>query len=256
MTRRANVLLLALVLCALGPAAARGSPTARISARFTPERLGAATTVSFGFRIIAAGGIPAPLRAIELAYPRNLGFATSGLGLAACSPETLAALGPTGCPPDSQMGEGSAQVEIPIDGQPVPESVSLTLVAGTSSDGYLHLLIYAEGWTPVIAEAILSGVLLPGRIEIVVPPIPTFPEAPYVAVTQMELTLGGDLTYYEGAGAGTRAYRPPGVGLPSSCPRHGFPFAASFAFLDGSVSNASTAVACPHPAHRSLHALT
>jgi len=251
MSRPANALafvstLCALALCALAPAAAGAAQIARISAAFTPERLGAATTVSFGFRIAAPGGTPAPLRGIELAYPPNLGFATSGLGVAACPLEVLEALGPAACPPDSRMGYGSAHVEIPISAHPVEESVTLALVAGPSTDGYLHLLVYASGSTPVIAEVVLSGVLLPGRIDIVVPPIPSLPEAPYVAVTQMRLTLGGDLTYYETVGGASVAYRPPGVGLPRGCPRRGFRFAATFAFIDGTRSKASTSVACPH----------
>jgi hypothetical protein len=61
----------------------------------------------------------------------------------------------------------------------------------------------------------------------------------------MRLTLGGNLTYYERVGSRNVAYHPAGVGLPRSCPRGGFPFAASFAFIDGSASRARTAVACP-----------
>jgi len=246
MSRLAKALLLPVALCALLPAAVLGAQTARISARFTPERLGAATTVSFGFRIAAVGDAPSALRGIELAYPADLGFATSGLGLAACAPEALESVGPEVCPADSQMGDGSALVEIPIGPELVRETVSLSLFAGPSPDGYLHMLVYASGMTPVIADVVLSGVLLPGRIDIVVPPIPSLPEAPYVAVTQMQLTLGGNLTYYEQVGARRLAYRPSGVGLPRSCPRGGFPFAATFAFMDGTHSRARTAVACPH----------
>jgi hypothetical protein len=227
------------------PAAALGRQTARISARFTPEHLAAATTVSFGFRIGPAAEAPAALLGIEVAYPPTLGFATSGLGLAACSPEALEALGPTACPPNSQMGSGSALVDIRIGPQLVEEKVALALFAGPSPDGYLHLLIYASGMTPVIASVVLSGVLLPRRIDIVVPPIPSLPEAPYVAVAQLQLTLGGNLTYYEQVGRRRIAYRPPGVGLPRNCPHGGFQFAARFTFLDGEHASARTSVACP-----------
>jgi hypothetical protein len=196
-------------------------------------------------RIDTLGASPTPLKGIELAYPPNLGFATSGLGVASCPPETLEALGPGMCPPDSLMGYGHAVVEIPIGPEVVEETVSLTLIAGPSSDGYLHLLVYASGMSPVIAQVLLSGVLLPGRIDVIVPPIPSLPEAPYVAVAQLKLTLGGNLTYYEEVGGRRIAYRPPGVGLPGHCPRGGFKFAARFQFLDGKHASARTSVTCP-----------
>jgi hypothetical protein len=214
-------------------------------AAFTPERLGAATTVSVAFQIVSGGGAPAALTGVEIAYPRNLGFATSGLGLAACSPIELEVEGPAACPANSHMGYGSALVEIPIGPELVQEAVRLALFAGPSPDGYLHLLVSATGESPVIALVVLSGELFPGHLSIVVPPIPSLPEAPYVALVEMHLTLGGHLTYYEDVRGRSVAYHPAGVGLPSRCPRGGFPFAATFAFLDGSASRARTAVLCP-----------
>jgi hypothetical protein len=227
------------------PAGASAAQTATMSAAFTPERLGAATTVSLGFRITSGGGAPAALSGVEIAYPRNLGFATSGLGLAACSPAVLEVEGPAACPANSHMGYGSALVEIPIGPELVQETVRLALLAGPSPDGYLHLLVCATGEFPVIALVVLSAVLLPGHLSIVVPPIPSLPEAPYVALVEMHLTLGGHLTYHETVHGRSVAYHPAGVGLPSRCPRGGFPFGATFAFLDGSRSSARTTVPCP-----------
>jgi hypothetical protein len=233
------------VLCAALPTIAAARQVAKISARFNPERLAAPTTISFGFRIASGGQPPAPLQGVEVTYPPTLGFATSGLGVAACPPEALEALGPAVCPPNSRMGSGSALVEIRIGPELVEETVALTLFAGPSPDGYVHLLAYAAGKNPVIAEVLLTGVLRRGRVDIVVPPIPGLPEAPYVAVGRMQLTLGGNLTYYEQAGSRRVAYHPPGVGLPSICPKTGFRFGARFAFLDGSHASARTAVPCP-----------
>ncbi len=244
--RSGRILLpVAIALCGALPPAASAGQIARISAKFSPEHLAEPTTVHLGFRITAPGQTPAPLRGIELGYPANLGFATSGLGLSACEPAELEILGPTACPPDSRIGSGHARVEIPIGPQRVEEAIVLTLFAGPSPDGYLHLLVYASGMTPVIAQVLLSGVLLPRRIDIVVPPIPSLPEAPYVAVSRMQLTLGGNLTYSEKRGGRSIAYRPPGVGLPRSCPQGGFRFTARFDFLDGERTGARTAVACP-----------
>ncbi len=245
MATRTRLTAVVLTLCALLPAAASAAQTARIAVRFTPERLGRATTVSLGVHIGASDDVPEPLTGVQFFYPRNLGFATSGLGLAACSVSVLEALGPAGCPANSQIGYGNAQVEIPIGPALVQETVQLAIFAGPSPDGYLHLLVCVTGETPVIAAVVLSGVLLPGDLKIDIPPIPSLPEAPYVSLTQMQLTLGGQLTYYETLDGARVAYHPPGVGLPSRCPRGGFRFAATFAFLDGSPASAHTAVRCP-----------
>ena len=116
-----------------------------MSAAFTPERLGAPTTVSFGFQISRAARTAAPLSGVELAYPRNLGLATSGLGAGRVHPGQLEALGPAGCPPNSHMGYGTAIVEIAFGPDLVKETVQLALFAGPSPNGYLHLLVYARG---------------------------------------------------------------------------------------------------------------
>jgi hypothetical protein len=231
--------------CACLPASAMASATARMSAGFTPERLGAPTTVSVGFQIQQGGEDPAPLTGVELAYPRNLGLATSDLGVSACSPAELEVLGPEGCPPNSHMGSGNALVEIAFGPHLVKEPVALTLLAGPSPNGYLHLLVYANGKFPVEAHIVLTAELLPGHLAITVPPIPSLPAAPYVAVTEMHLTLGGHLTYYETVHGRRVAYHPVGVGLPTTCPHGGFRFAATFTLLDGEHPHTQVAVACP-----------
>jgi hypothetical protein len=143
------------------------------------------------------------------------------------------------------MGSGSAVVEIPIGPEIVRETAQLALIAGPSQDGYVQILISATGESPVAARIVLSTQLEPGDLQIAVPPIPSLPEAPYVAVVRMHFTIGGNLTYYERVHGRNVAYRPVGIGLPRSCPRGGFPFASSFAFLDGGHADARTAVACP-----------
>ncbi len=225
-----------------------------MSAAFAPEHLGAATTLSFAFRVGTPGKAPPPLGSVSIAYPRNLGLATSGLGLAACPVRRLKILGPASCPANSQMGSGTALIELQIGPTLVRERVTLSLLAGPSSDGYLHLLIYASGAFPVEAAVVLTAVLLPGHLRIVVPPIPSLPEAPYVSLAELHMTVGGRLTYYETVKGRSVPYRPAGVGLPDRCPRGGFAFAASFHFLDGTRSRARTAVACPGESRRRVRA--
>jgi hypothetical protein len=242
--RAARVLFLTLAVCLCLPAVGLASPAATIKAGFSPLRLGAPTAVSFDFRI-AADAAPALLTAVRLAYPPDLGFATSGLGVASCSPAVLEAEGPSACPANSRMGSGSATVQVPFGPFLVKEQVRLLLLAGPSPDGYLHLLLSAVGEVPVSARLVLSGELRAGHLLMTVPPIPSLPEGPYVAVTSMRLTIGGPLTYYEHRRGRMVPYHPPGVGLPTSCPRRGFSFAATFTFLASASASAGTAVDCP-----------
>jgi hypothetical protein len=242
-------LVLAAALSAVQTTGAGAAQTAKINARFRPERLGAATTVSLGFQLPPRdGNAPAALSSMQLVYPPDLGLATSGLGLTSCSPTELEAVGGEACPANSRMGYGSAVVELPLKIETVKEHISLEVFAAPSPDGYLHVLVYASGTFPVYAQVLLSGVLLRGQLNVVVPPIPSFPEAPYVVMTQMQLTLGGNLTYYERSAGKLIAYHPPGVGLPTRCPRGGFPFAATFGFIGGAHASARTSVPCPKPA--------
>jgi hypothetical protein len=240
-------LALALALVALGPASAHGAgERASMRASFRPEHLGAPSTISI--RLNVAGGprgVPAPLRQVDVLLPAEMGFATSGLGVAACDPHALEVLGPDVCPANSRIGSGAAVVEIPIGPVVRQEHVRLSLFAAPSPDGYLHVLICAVGEFPVIAQIVLTSVLLPRQLQIDVPLVPSLPAAPDVSLVEMNATLGGALTYYEVVHGHVAAYHPRGVGLPPRCPRGGFKFAAGFAFLDGSRASAHTAVPCP-----------
>ena len=224
---------------------ARAAPSAVMSAALRPERLGKPTTISASFRISSPEQRPPVLTGVRLEYPRNLGFATSGLGVAACDPALLQEDGPEVCPANSHMGHGSAVVEIPLGGFLHAEHVELEVLAGPSPNGYLHVLVSGVGSFPVSALVVLSAELLPSGLNITVPPIPTLPEGPYISLVEMHLELGGRLTYYERVHDATVAYHPPGVGLPDSCPRGGFRFASTFSFLAGQTATARTRVACP-----------
>jgi hypothetical protein len=242
----AATLSVALIICGLAGAQARASQTATISARFNPYRLGAASAVGLGFDIRASGGgVPSPLTGVELRFPINLGLATSGLGVASCEVSVLEATGPAGCPANSKMGSGSAQVRFQIGPEIFTESATLGLVAGPSQDGFIRLLVSATGETPVAARIVMSTLLLPGRLKLTVPLVPSLPEGPFVSVVHVQAILGGKLTYYEQVHGRALAYRPRGIGLPRTCPRSGFKFAATFSFRDGSHAFAQIAIRCP-----------
>jgi hypothetical protein len=255
---RRSIVLATLALGALTPgaaqgAAAQGAGAATLSAAFTPERLGQRTTLDFGFSFSAAPGqVPPPLTQIELRYPNNLGLGLSGLGLATCTAETLEASGPSGCPPDSVMGHGEALTGVVLGTTIITENAPIAILRTPDRAGHLAVLFYSEGTTPVNTRIVFPGLLLPasapfgGLVSIGVPLVPTLPGAPYISVIQLHATIGpSGVTYYEEAAGRTLAYRPRGILLPNSCPRRGFPFAARFSFLDGSLASAQTAVPCP-----------
>jgi hypothetical protein len=221
-------------------------PRTALSADFQPLRLGSATTISFTVRIAPGPTqVPPPVTAVEVDYPTDLGLATSQLGLESCSPTALQSEGPAVCPPDSKMGQGSALIGVPFGPEIVLENVTLGIYAAPSSDGYLHLAIFAEGKEPVLARVVLAGVLLPGRLKITIPPIVSLAGAPYASVISMRASVGGELTYYERVHERTIAYHPRGISLPDTCPHGGWPIGASFTFIGGQKSRAATAVPCP-----------
>jgi hypothetical protein len=234
-------------------AAAQAAESARFGATLTPERLGQGTTIGFNLRILTAGDeIPPPLREVDLRYPQDLGIATSGLGLATCSPALLEAAGPPGCPSESVMGIGSAVAEIPVGPEVVHETAPVTIFRAPTENGQIAMVLYADGATPVDAQILLPSLLLPasapfgGRVHIKVPLVPSLPDSPDIAVVRLTTTIGPlGVTYYEHEHGRAVAYRPRGLQLPNSCPRGGFPFAAALSFVDGSSASARTVVPCP-----------
>jgi len=224
---------------------AMAAQSASITAKFAPERLGRHTTTTLAFKITASQWLPSPLTAVDFAYPRNLGIATSDLGTATCPQTALQERGPGVCPPNSIMGRGTVSVEVPLGPEVVPETASIALVAGTFHSGGLNLLVAATGTSPVAARIVMPTSLQNGHFHIAVPLVESLPEGPDVAVVGASVTLGGDLTYYARRGGNRFAYHPKGALLPPSCPRGGFRFAATFTFLDGSRASARATVGCP-----------
>lgn len=233
-------------------------PTASLSARLVPEHLGAGTTIEFGLTIAPPPGeFPPALREIDLRYPANLGIEVSGLGTATCRAATLEADGPPGCPKDSIVGYGSATVEVPFGAEVLREDARITIFMAPLQHGDLGLLFYVDGESPVSAQLVFPGIVLPaqapfgGDLTTTVPLIASVPEAPDVAILALSMTLGpSGITYYEYAKHHEIAYRPRGILLPQRCPTGGFPFAAELLFSNGSQTNTEERVPCPRTAQR------
>jgi hypothetical protein len=240
------------------PVTSSAAPSASLSAAFIPERLGQRTTLSFGFQIhVPAGQVPPALTSVDIRYPQNLGIALSGLGLATCTASRLEAAGVPGCQVNSIMGFGHATAAISLGSDVVAEDVPLTIMRAPDEEGHISLLFNAVGNTPLNTSAVFPGALLPapapfgGQVSIDVPLIPSLPGAPDVAIVRLAATLGpSGVIYYEHVAGETLAYKPPGILLPPTCPKGGFPFAAELGFLDGTRVSARAVDPCPGKAAR------
>ena len=235
------------------PASALGAPSVSLRAALSPESLGHSTTMRLRVQIAPTSElVPPPLIRGELRYPAGLDVQLSGLGIDACSVATLELLGPQSCPPDSLMGYGSATAELPIKREVFRETAKIAVVRTAEQAGHPTLLLYVYGETGLSAQIVLVAQLLPaakpygGLLDIHAPLVPTFPEGPFVTVSELTLVLGPkDLTYYENVHHNIRAYELAGIPLPGHCPRGGFAFAVELTFLGGSHAGSTAAVPCP-----------
>jgi len=229
------------------------SENATLHASFSPDRLATSTTITFSFSLSTPEGTaPPPLTRMDLQMPAGMDYTTTTLGLALCNPAALLAKGLAGCPANSRLGYGSAYVEVPFGtgaGREIPE---IQAVAGPSSTGNLNVLFYANGLEPVDAQLAFSGEVLPdsgrygSQLAANVPLITSVPGGPDVSIVRVATTIGPrHLTYYRHSHGRLVAFHPRGVSVPERCPRGGFPFAANFAFQDGSQAAATTTVPCP-----------
>jgi hypothetical protein len=242
---------------------ALATQSASLQASFSPERLGAPTTIFIGFRISSTpAGSSMPLTNVSMFLPDEMGLATSGLGLENCILARLEASGPDGCPPDSRMGLGTATAEIPVAGDPVAESAQIEVFSAPVREGHLGLMVYANAMSPVSAQLVFPATLVSGLppygdgIDTEVPLIPSVPGAPNVAVTRFQITLGttlsgrGSFVYYQSVRGRQVAYSPRGLILPPVCPHGGFPFEVQLTFQNGTVATARTSVPCPRRRRR------
>jgi hypothetical protein len=242
--------------CVGVPAAGAVTENATLQASFTPDRLGASTTIGFGFHLSTTNGLaPPPLANIDLHMPAGMNYTATTLGLAICHPQDLEKYGLSGCPANSRLGSGSAFVEVPFgtsSGQEIPEIQAL--MGPPSANSNIVVLFYANGQTPVFAQLVFRGELLPStgrfgsQLTTVVPAISSVPNGPDVSIVSVQSTIGpSHLTYYKKVHGRSVPFHPVGIAVPERCPSGGFPFTATFTFHDGSSAEARTTVPCPPP---------
>jgi hypothetical protein len=254
--RRSPALVLALALlfaASLPETASAVIEKATLHASFSPNRLGASTTISFAFHVETTEGLaPSPMTSLDLHMPAGINYTATTLGLAICKPEALFMGGLAGCSPNSRLGYGSAFVEVPFgvgSGKEIPE---VQAVMGPPHNGNIVVLFYASGLAPVFAQLVFAGEVLPdsgrfgSQLATTVPPVESVPGGPNVSIVSAQTTIGpSHLTYYRRRRGRLVPFHPIGVSVPERCPRGGFPFSAEFGFQDGSRTSASTTAPCP-----------
>ncbi len=250
-----TLVVAAALVCGCVPATASAvTEVAALNASFSPNKLGAPTTLQFGFHLSTTEGVaPPPLSSISLSMPAGMNYTQTTLGLAICQPELLKEKGLAGCPADSRLGSGSAIVEVPFGtgvGHELPEIQAL--MGPPTAKSNIVVLFYANGITPVFAQLVFRGELLPASglfsnsLVTVVPPISSVPGGADVSIISVESTIGpAHLNYTKKEHGKTVHFHPIGISVPEHCPSGGFPFKAEFGFQDGSTTSTTTTVPCP-----------
>jgi hypothetical protein len=243
-----------LAACLSGPALAQASEIVTLSTGFAPDKLGASTTMEFGFKIAATGGaVPSALINVDLQLPAGMELSSSTLGEVTCSSGTLTGDGVGGCSPNSLMGLGSALVEVPIASEIILETASVAAFMGPSENDHTVVLFYTEGVAPISAAFVFPGQILPdsppygGRLDTAIPVIPTLPGGADVSIVSFRSTIGPHhVVYYDHRHGRLVHFSPRGISIPTKCPPGGFPISAEFSFLDGSHITARRSIPCPH----------
>jgi hypothetical protein len=258
--RNLPALLAALAL--LQAPSTRAATTAKLQVGFAPYALGQATNVYFTLNILAPPGqIPPPLTQLEMRYPRDLGLDISGLGIKACARARLEVLGPSGCTAESYMGQGTAVAAIQIGPEVVHETAKIAILRAPELEGHIAMFFNLQATGPVEEQIVLPGLLLQApppyeAISISVPIIPTFPDAPDVALTRLTAHFGpAGLTYYEHKHHKLIPYKPQGILLPHQCPKEGFKFAAKLTFAEYDSILTEADIPCPVRHRRALTAI-
>lgn len=205
--------------CLAGPADA--AQTAKLQISLSPKRLGASTTLGFGFQIEAPeGAFPAALTQLDVRLPPGMGVDTAGL--ATCS-EAKLEHSSRSCSPGARVGTGKVKVQLLLGTVTRLEIAALTVFNGPRQGGQTTLVFDAIGKLPIATQFVFTGVIVPGpqgdSIEATIPLIPVLPNTPAGAIVEMNATLGTRAqSYFRTAGGRRVRFTPKGATLPGSCP--------------------------------------
>jgi hypothetical protein len=216
--------------------------SATLAPTLSPNRPGAEGALTLAIQYTGGVmGVPEPVHRSVLSLPAGLTLEVPRLR--SCSPARLRARGPDGCPPQSLIGRGHALAESLVGSGVISEEVALWAFIGPPQGNDPTLELVGEGSTPVPAQVVVTGTVVPARapygekLVIPVPPIPTLPSATETSLANLTLTIGASGPH-RARGANT-------VVIPAPCPTGGWPFAAVFTYADGSSDSSIAKAPCP-----------
>lgn len=253
MTRRARFLIVALLTCAglMAAAIAWAAVSLTIHANFNPDRLGSPTNLSATGTFASSTGTPPPPISNFTAYaPAGMVVDTRGAGT--CIAARLEESGPSGCPADSRAGFGGGVALVELAREVIKEPFTLDFFFAPKEHGRLVLLAYVNAVTPVSVQLVLVARQIAAPkpyglgFSVVVPPIPTLPEAPDASVESAFLTFGAkNVAYYKTIHGRRVLLHVKGVIVPKTCPHGGFPIEGKLDFADGTTTADTATIPCP-----------
>ncbi|HEV2922811.1 MAG TPA: hypothetical protein VGW98_02170 [Solirubrobacteraceae bacterium] len=236
-------MLIAIAACTTAAPAAAQTVAASIRASFLPNRLASDTAFTFEFELRSSEGeVPPPLSSMVVHLPA--GLALDLRRAAQCPTSRLRSGGPAACPAGSLLGRGHTVLEVHAGSQTIPEEALLTALRTPNRGGHTSFALFGRGQTPLeqqstsIAVVSRDGAPYGSKLTVSVPPIPSVRYEPDASIISSSMTLGV-------AHPGSRAHSFAAITVPRRCPAGGFPFAADFAFADGTSAHAAALIRCP-----------
>jgi hypothetical protein len=260
------------------PASHADQPTARdtgtASRAATPKAPAVDYRVSFDSRARRGGtaaitmqlqvddrDVVSPATKIRIMAPAGIDITSSDLGMATCQlPQAsitnvlAGSAAQTPCPRNSLLGHGTATAMLRFtpSERPILGRANVSLFSGDEVERNPGLMIFVAALNPVATGLAYTGYLFEAErpfglgMQLLLPLIPSPPFGATVSLGKMRVTIGArDIVYSERRGGRTVRYRPQGLGLPTRCPKGGFPFRVQLEFANGSHRTVTTRVRCP-----------
>jgi hypothetical protein len=228
-----------LALCA---SMATAGTVATLTPTLTPTKLGAKARLTLAVRFAGEDlPVPAPLKQAQVMLPA--GMALDVPSLKSCPRRRLLAHGPRVCPSLSHIGYGRAVTIAQTGSEVIEEHVTLSVFVGPLALQGPTIEVYGHGFTPIEQSQVFTGTVLPAEppfgeeLSLPLPAIHTLELEPDASMALLSLTLGTGITHHGHAGSA--------MSVPRRCPPGGFPFAANFAYSDGTSSSAQATIPCP-----------
>ncbi len=218
------------------PATLTPSPeatSATLTPTLSPDRPGAKGALTLAIHYTGGeDGVPSPVHRSVLSLPAGLTLDVPSLR--SCSAARLLAHGPGACPPQSLVGRGHALAEALAGSETISEEVTLWAFIGPPQGNSPTLELVGEGSTPVPAQVVITGTVVPAhapygeKLVIPIPPVPSLPSVAETSLANLTLTIGT---------SGPHPARGVNTVVVPRCPAGGWPFAAAFTYADGTSGN-------------------